>query len=192
MARSREITGLVVAVIVTSLAMGAAVAQYADGRVYIDRGRAYLKKGDNDRAIADFTQAIQLDPKNADAYVKRGFGYSKKGDNDRAIADFTHAIQLDPKNADAYEGRGNGYLINAAKEKDSTGRTLGDNDRAIADYTKVIQLDPKNAEAYYSRGIAYYFKGYNDLAVADHIKAKKLQHAALHEPSPSSALSAKR
>jgi hypothetical protein len=31
---------------------------------YDGRGNAYNKKGDLDRAIADYTQAIQLDPKN--------------------------------------------------------------------------------------------------------------------------------
>src|SRR5258708_31589841 len=35
---------------------------------YIGRGTAYGDKGDYDRAIADFTKAIELDPKSAVAY----------------------------------------------------------------------------------------------------------------------------
>ena len=36
---------------------------------YNNRGNAYRRKGDNDRAIADYTQAISLDPKDADYYL---------------------------------------------------------------------------------------------------------------------------
>jgi tetratricopeptide (TPR) repeat protein len=72
-----------------------------DANAYYSRGVAHYNKGDNDRAIADFSQAIKLNPKNVQAYVARGDVYSKKGDDDRAIADFTQAIQLDPKNANA-------------------------------------------------------------------------------------------
>jgi tetratricopeptide (TPR) repeat protein len=35
---------------------------------YFWRGRAYSAKGDKDRAIADHTKAIELDPNYVDAY----------------------------------------------------------------------------------------------------------------------------
>ena len=73
---------------------------------YYNRGVAYSDKGDTDRAIADFTEAIRLDPKYANAYVNRGVAYGDKGENDRAIADYTEAIRLDPKFAHAYCNRG--------------------------------------------------------------------------------------
>src|SRR4029077_7632168 len=66
-------------------------------------------KGDTDRAIADFTEAIRLDPSYAIAYSNRGSDYSRKGKNDRAIADCTEAIRLDPKFAEAYVCRGLAY-----------------------------------------------------------------------------------
>jgi Flp pilus assembly protein TadD len=44
-----------------------------------------------DRAIADFTQAIRLDPNNAKAYRERGLAYNNKGDYDGAIGDCTQA-----------------------------------------------------------------------------------------------------
>ena len=56
--------------------------------------------------MADFNEAIQLDPKSAHAFRNRGVLYAKKGDNDRAIADFNEAIQLDPNNALAVCNRG--------------------------------------------------------------------------------------
>jgi tetratricopeptide (TPR) repeat protein len=64
---------------------------------YYRRGNAYGKKGDLDRAIADYDKAIELDPKYVMAYNNRGIAYGKKGDFDSAIADLNKAIELDPK-----------------------------------------------------------------------------------------------
>src|SRR6516162_5890340 len=54
---------------------------------YFNRGLAYGHKGDFDHAVADYTQGIQLNPRESRAYTNRGLAYSNKGDFDRAIAD---------------------------------------------------------------------------------------------------------
>ena len=76
---------------------------------YNNRGNACDAKGDHDRAIADYTEAIRLDPKYACAYNNRGLAWRAKGDHDRAIADYTEAIRLDPKYAVAYYNRGRAW-----------------------------------------------------------------------------------
>jgi Flp pilus assembly protein TadD len=129
---------------------------------YNNRGSAYGKKGENDRAIADYNEALRLNPKLASAYNNRGLAYSKKGENDRAIADHNEALRLDPKFASAYNNRGLAY-----SEK-------GENDRAIADYNEALRLNPKNAVAYNNRGFAYWRKGENDRAIADYNEALRL------------------
>ena len=53
----------------------------------IDQARDAYKKGDKERAIADFDTAIKLNPKDADVYTNRGLAYFDKGQYDRAIAD---------------------------------------------------------------------------------------------------------
>jgi len=58
-------------------------------------------KGDHNRAVADYGEAIRIAPKYAIAYYNRGRAYRAKGDNDRAIADFEEAIRLDPTIAPA-------------------------------------------------------------------------------------------
>jgi tetratricopeptide (TPR) repeat protein len=92
---------------------------------------AHHHKGEYDNAIADYTEAMCLDPKYALAYRSRGLAHFKKGEYDNAIADYTEAIRLDPKDAQAYCCRG---LAHAEK---------GEHDKAIADYTEANRLDPK-------------------------------------------------
>jgi tetratricopeptide (TPR) repeat protein len=127
-----------------------------------NRGVAYYGKGDLDKAIADYAEAIRLDPKYALAYYNRGVAYEKKGEWDNAIAEYTEAIRLDPKYARAYNNRGNAYY------------GKGDWDKAIADYTEAIRLDPKYAWAYRNRGNAYEKKGEKLKAAEDFARAKQL------------------
>ena len=54
-----------------------------------------------DNALADFNEAIQLNPKMVKAYVGRGTFFVMK-DFDRALAEFNQAIRLDPKEPSAY------------------------------------------------------------------------------------------
>src|SRR5262245_39022006 len=128
----------------------------------VSQGKTDSNNGDYDRAIAAFSEAIRLDPKNVNAFGNRGIAYAKKGDNDRAIADYNDVIRLSPNYANAFLNRGIAY------------GKKGDNDRAIADFTEAIRLDPKNANAFLNRGIAYAKKGDNDRAIADFTEAIRL------------------
>jgi tetratricopeptide (TPR) repeat protein len=94
-----------------------------------NRGVAYANKGDYDRALADFNEAIRLDPKSARAFGNRGVLYVHKGDYNKALADFNEAIRLDPNNALAFCNRGR------AK------RNINDAN-GNADIAKARQLDP--------------------------------------------------
>ena len=52
--------------------------------------------GRYDDALADFTRAIELDPRDAGALASRAQTYRLMGRYDDALADFTSAIELDP------------------------------------------------------------------------------------------------
>jgi tetratricopeptide (TPR) repeat protein len=47
--------------------------------------------------MADYSEALQLDPRYKEAYTERGKAYSAKGDPDPTIADYNQAIELDPR-----------------------------------------------------------------------------------------------
>jgi len=87
-------------------AIGAKLPKRSMAIAYTSRGVEWRRKGQVDRAIADHTRAIKLDPKLSEAFYNRGNAYGEKGDNDRAIADYDQAIRLDPKSAGAFNNRG--------------------------------------------------------------------------------------
>jgi len=49
-----------------------------------------------DRAIAEFTRAVELDPKYADAYMRLGRVYELNGEPDRSLAALIQATRVDP------------------------------------------------------------------------------------------------
>jgi lipoprotein NlpI len=114
-----------------------------------------MQESDYDGAIADYTQALQINPKIAAAYYHRGLAQQAKNDLDSAVGDYGRAIQLDPTIALAYYNRG---LLE--EQRDHL-------DLAVSDYNQALELDPKNFQAYYNRGVAKQAMGNLDGALAD-------------------------
>jgi tetratricopeptide (TPR) repeat protein len=115
--------------------------------VYNNRGLARSELGDLDGAIADYDQAIKLNPQLVEAYGNLGNIHYLSGDLDGAIDYFTEAIKINPQLAEAYLGRG-------VARSDS-----GDLSGAIEDYTEAIKLNPQDVKAYYHRGDARFQLG---------------------------------
>jgi S1-C subfamily serine protease/regulator of sirC expression with transglutaminase-like and TPR domain len=156
---------------------------------FVEQGNAKMDKEEYDGAIKDFSEAIRLDPRNAQAYLERGFAWACKDEFDNAIKDYDMAIRLDPKNARAYMNRGAARarkreFDNAIKDYDvaiqlgwkrtdvltvrgDAWRDKKDYDRAFHDYDEAIRLDPNNANAFYSRGYAWLYKEQFDWAKKD-------------------------
>jgi tetratricopeptide (TPR) repeat protein len=115
---------------------------------YFVAGNDKYDKGNYQGALANYNQAIALDPKNSLAYINRGLLKNEKlNDVPGALADYNQAISLDPKNSDAYYNRG---LLKYQNLNDSQG--------ALVDYNQVIALDPKDSSAYNNRGSLKYEK----------------------------------
>jgi tetratricopeptide (TPR) repeat protein len=65
---------------------------------FTNRGNGYVLREDYARAIADYTEAIRLDPNSVAAYFGRAGAHSDQGDVDRALADYSAARRLALKN----------------------------------------------------------------------------------------------
>lgn len=62
---------------------------------YVYRAAAYLRQGNNERAIADYTEALKLTPRNIVAYVSRALAEFHSGDKNSAVIDYSVANKLD-------------------------------------------------------------------------------------------------
>jgi lipoprotein NlpI len=122
---------------------------------YIYRGDGFIQAKDYDRAIADFNEAIQLEPTSADAYDGRGTAHFAKGEIDEAIADDDEAIRLGPKYGGAHTNRGVSWYAK------------GDKVRALADFDEAIRLDANDLQAHAARGYLHFDSGEFTAAISD-------------------------
>ena len=101
---------------------------------YMNRGLAYLAKGDFKSANADLDTAIRIAPENRMAYknriIRQMIQHHENGDYDLAIMADTIAIGIDPDDSTGYHNRGLAYFAK------------GEYDSAIADFETVIRIGP--------------------------------------------------
>jgi TonB family protein len=147
-------------------------------------------------AFGAASEAVRLDPKNADALGMRGFLYSAKQDYDSALSDLNEAIRLKPDNPFFYKIRSSIYErqnrfdkaiedYSAAMKTDAThydyakrgGLYFKNNDfeNALKDYTEAVRLKPDNESYYTMRAEIYRKLGKTTEANADELKAKEFE-----------------
>lgn len=69
------------------------------------KGRLFLKEENYGKALGVLSEAVKLDPRNAQAHNARGYAYMMLGDPARAVLDFDAAIEIDPHYANAIRNR---------------------------------------------------------------------------------------
>ena len=163
---------------------------------YNNRGLAYSKLKQHERAISDYDKALNYNSDLPDVYFNRGISYVEHNQYKLAIIDYDNAIRLNSNNAKYYFNRGNVYLIlkkynsaildydkairlNSKYVKAFTSRGLSyaklkQFDQAISDYNQAIYLDPKYAPTYSNRGIVYYELNQFELAIKDYDQTIRL------------------
>lgn len=92
-------TPLIVACLCATLWTGCSVRR---SQQYADQGNTYLRLGDVDTARAQFKEALEADPKNAEAKLGLGHCLRLQGHTEEAVTTFRQAIELDPGLASAY------------------------------------------------------------------------------------------
>jgi tetratricopeptide (TPR) repeat protein len=114
-------------------------------------------------AIAEYREALRLNPNYSAAHASLGSVLSDSGDLENAIVEFRDVTRLNPKDSAARDALGlalyqKGYL-----------------DSAIVEYREAIRLNPQEAEAHYGLADALEKKGNHNAAVNEYREALRLQ-----------------
>jgi len=117
---------------------------YYDYHKYILLGDECIDNQDYQGAITNYSQALQINPKNAQIYFKRAEIHHHLGNFQDAINDYSRAIYINPKDAYSYNNRGIIY------------EEFGYIAYAINDYEEAIRINPKEAVVYLNLAITYY------------------------------------
>jgi S1-C subfamily serine protease len=131
-------------------------------------GLESLWLGNYDSAVGYFENAVNKNPKRADAWVKVGYCKVKQGKNQEAIKAYFEALQLKPADPDIHNKLGDAYYY--------AGRMR----EAIDEYTEAARLRPDNAEFFYNLAIAYFESG-NLTAASTQAKTLQRLDARLYE-----------
>jgi tetratricopeptide (TPR) repeat protein len=147
-----------------------APALYA--RAFVMRGHNYLKLGEFERAVADYTEAIKYNE--LDALNFRGVVHARRGNYDAAIADFTKALTPEVAEVAKFldlELKSNTLFYNRALAQFNQGEFV----LAVADLTAILKSNPNNEKAYQLRAKAYRKISKIVEAEADEAKVKSLE-----------------
>lgn len=99
---------------------------------YLAQGDYEFEQGKYERAIANYSRALELDPNFAAAYNNRAYAYMVLEKYASALPDLNRAIELKPTYVNALMNRGDIYNYYYAI----------DYTRAVADYDRVLAVEP--------------------------------------------------
>lgn len=120
-----------------------------------NRGDARKDMGDIDGAIADYTEALRVNPEFIWSLRNRGYLlYKEKDDAVAALADINRAVELAPRAAWGY--------VDRAAVREGQGKYA----EAYADYQQALALEPENPRILYRLAVLRFYQ--HDFADAEH------------------------
>ena len=129
---------------------------------YANRGTLYAQQKESDLALADYNEAIRINPNFSMVYNNRGIIYREQKKWELALAGYNKVIQINPNDGYAYNNRGNLY------------KDWKKWDLALDDYNKAIKINPNDAGAYNNRGNLYKDWKKWELALVDYNEAIRI------------------
>ncbi|MFN0213740.1 MAG: tetratricopeptide repeat protein [Saprospiraceae bacterium] len=132
------------------------------GKAYLWRGMAYGKASDAQKAIKDFSLALQKNPQLYQAYKFRGNIFGVMKNYEQSVTDLTKFLEHYPEEVPELYNRGLSYA------------NLERNHEAIADFNRAIELDTTFARVYRARGNCYLKIGEKEKGDADLIKYESM------------------
>jgi len=126
-----------------------------DGDGFDVKGDIFYARNDYPAAIAQYSEAIVLDPKKERFYEDRGDAYFSNNENEKALADFNKAAELDTKKPYPLERIGDYFYMRKEYEK------------AVPYYQKSVKTDPGYKYGWESLNLCYTNMGkYKDAIVS--------------------------
>ena len=128
----------------------------------IQRGLILRQSGQARQAIADYTRAIELEPKNTQAYTNRGNAYLDMGQFQKAIKDFKFVLK---------RGRNAKASMNMAIAYAQLGQ-FAESEKA---FNQSQRIHPSNPDLYINRAIMFFSSGQYQKALNDYEAYLRLQ-----------------
>ena len=124
------------------------------GQKRLDRlGIDLAAQGKFDEAIAEFREALRLEPDSAETHWNLGLALASRGAPEEAIAHLRRVVQLDPTNGQAHYDLAS-TLLEARQLED-----------AVDQFRAALRLMPNSVEAHNNLGLALALQGKLDEAI---------------------------
>jgi tetratricopeptide (TPR) repeat protein len=117
---------------------------------HLDAGDSYFNQNNYQKAVEEYSRAVQIASTNATAFTSLGRSYLHLSDFNEAISNFDKALKINPNLARTYYLRALAY-----SSQNKTDNALADMDKAInlnGDVTR--EMEPDMANAYFNLGVA--------------------------------------
>jgi tetratricopeptide (TPR) repeat protein len=164
-----------------------------------ERGEAYYRTKQYDKALSDINKALEFKPEDPEALCYRGKIYQRLGKNNLALSDLNLAVQLDPLDTHTLAARAHLYeklerYSDALKDYEDAllysknypkiwkdrgmllARKFKDYKNARQALDKAIALDPNDVDAWYFHGLSLYHlheRGAAAVSFAQYLKLSK-------------------
>ncbi len=146
----------------------------SNAEVHFNLGRAYDRKGMDDKARAEFSISSRIDSEtfeecvikykekidyeftDAQYLAELGNAYAEKGMLNEAITTYQKVLEVQPGNFRIHYDLG---MVYSKK---------GLYDEAVSEFKNAIEINPSMPEAHYNLGMAYYKQGMIDMAISEY------------------------
>ncbi len=186
--------------------------QESSPEIHNNLGRIHLRDGEPEKALAEFEQALELDPSNAEALLNIGAIHQGEGKGDLAQRFVERALAVDPNSigalaqlAEIHRDRGEldeaiRLFAEALAIDDSqpflfmgAGDVLqraGRFEEAVQAFQRVLELEPDSFKARYNLGVTYSNMGRVEEALAIYEQALALAPKDVEAPAARNNLGA--
>ncbi len=136
------------------------IVDTSDDSELVARAEVYLLNGQRQKALLDYTAAIEQNPRNSLSRRLRAELLETERRFPEALADFSKAIELEPNRGELWNRR--------ASCQYNSGRF----EQAIDDWNRALELNPHQFWARLRRGLCHAKLGNRDLALRDYLATR--------------------